>query len=121
MADGKAHAHGEVHTHSAIPYVITYAVLFVLTITTFLLAEINMGRWSFIVAMLIAFTKGMFVILFFMHLREQKGASRLTLGIAVLFVVLLITLSCADVSTRFPLALPPGSARALAATAAIAH
>jgi cytochrome c oxidase subunit 4 len=113
MAEGKAHAQGEVHVHSALPYVLTYVALFILTITTFLLAEVRMGEWSFVVAMLIAFTKGMLVVLFFMHLADQKGASRLTLGIAILFVLLLITLSCADVSTRFPLALPPGSDRAL--------
>lgn len=113
MADGKAHAAGEIHKHSAVPYVITYVILFILTITTYAAAHVHLGEWSFIVAMAIAVTKGLFVILFFMHLIDQKGLSRLTVGIAFLFVLLLIVLSCADVSTRFPLALPPGSVRTL--------
>jgi hypothetical protein len=33
------------------------------------------------------------------------------MGIAVFFVLLLITLVISDMSTRFPLALPPGSFR----------
>ena len=59
--------------------------------------------------MFIALVKAMFVILFFMHLWDQKGPSRLTLAIAVVFVLLLITLTISDAATRFPLALPPGS------------
>lgn len=109
MAHGKAHA----HSHSAVPYLLTYAALFILTITTYEVAHVDLGEWSFIIAMAIAVTKGLLVLFFFMHLVEQRGLSRLTVGIAVLFVLLLIALSCADVSTRFPLALPPGSVRTL--------
>ena len=55
----------------------------------------------------------MLVILFFMHLWDQPGPNRLTLAIAVMFVLLLITLTLTDAATRFPLAMPPGSHRAL--------
>jgi cytochrome c oxidase subunit 4 len=108
-------AHDEEHVnHSSVMYFVTVGVLYTLTVVTFALAHIHLGEWSFLIAMAIAVTKGMFVILFFMHLWDQKGPSRLTLAIAVLFVLLLIALSCADISTRFPLALPPGSFRAIA-------
>jgi cytochrome c oxidase subunit 4 len=108
--DHDAHAHA--HNHSAKPYFLTAAALYVGTILTYTLSKKDFGEWSFIIAMAIAFTKGSLVVLFFMHLWDQKGASRLTLAIALLFVMLLILLSCSDVLTRFPLALPPGSFRA---------
>ena len=69
--------------------------------------------WSFIVAMTIAIAKGSAVVLFFMHLWDQTGPSRLTMAIAIVFVLLLITLTLSDAFTRFPLALPPGSFRSV--------
>jgi len=99
--------------HSAKMYIVTVVVLYVLTIVTFELSHRHLGEWSFLIAMSIAFTKGMFVVLFFMHLWDQTGPNRLTMAIAILFVLLLIALAIADVSTRFPLALPPGSFRSL--------
>lgn len=108
-----AHDNGHAHEHSAKMYFVTAGVLYCLTVLTFLLARHPMGEWSFAIAMAIACTKGMFVILFFMHLWDQTGPSRLTMGIAVFFVLLLITLVISDMSTRFPLALPPGSFRSL--------
>jgi cytochrome c oxidase subunit IV len=107
-------AHGEGHKHSAVPYILTYAFLFICTVLTFELAtKYDFGRLSFGIAMLIATAKAMSVILFFMHLWDQKGPSRLTLAIAFVFVLLLITMTVADISTRFPLALPPGSFRSI--------
>jgi cytochrome c oxidase subunit 4 len=104
--------HGHAN-HSAKPYIFTVIALYVFTILTFTFAQHDFGEWNFFIAMAIAITKGMLVILFFMHLWDQPGPNRLTLAIAVLFVLLLIVLSCADISTRFPLALPPGSFRSL--------
>ena len=104
-------SHDEAHEHSARPYVFTVLALFALTITTYTFAKHDFGEWSFIIAMTIAVTKGSLVVLFFMHLKDQRGASRLTLIIAILFVLLLISLVIADLNTRFPLALPPGSFR----------
>lgn len=106
------HGHGGGH-HSAKMYYVTYLVLAVCTLLTFTAAQHDFGELSFAIGMLIAFVKAMFVILFFMHLYEQKGLSRLTMLIAVVFVLLLITLTLSDAATRFPLAMPPGSHRAL--------
>jgi cytochrome c oxidase subunit 4 len=105
------HEHGG-HEHSATPYYVTVVLLFALTILTYTCAQyFHLGAAAFPVAMLIAVTKGSLVVLFFMHLKDQRGASRLTLVIAILFVLLLISLVIADLNTRFPLALPPGSFR----------
>ena len=110
MAHDEHDAHA--HNHSAKPYIFTALALYAGTILTFALAHKDFGEWSFIIAMAIAFTKGTLVVLFFMHLWDQTGPSRLTMAIAILFVGLLILLSCSDILTRFPLALPPGSFRA---------
>ena len=101
------------HKHSAKMYIVTAVVLYCLTFLTFSAASWDLGRGNFALAMAIAFTKGMFVVLFFMHLWDQAGPNRLTMAIAITFVLLLITLTIADVSTRFPLALPPGTFRAV--------
>jgi cytochrome c oxidase subunit 4 len=94
-------------------YYVTYLVLAACTVLTFTAAQHNFGEWSFAIAMFIALVKAMFVILFFMHLWDQPGPNRLTMAIAVTFVLLLITLTLTDAATRFPLAMPPGSHRAL--------
>ena len=106
------HGHGA-HQHSARMYIVTYFVLAACTIATYTAAQHDFGRLSFALAMFIALFKASFVVLFFMHLWDQTGPSRLTMGIAVLFVLLLITLTLTDAATRFPLALPPGSYRSL--------
>jgi cytochrome c oxidase subunit 4 len=67
---------------------------------------VHLGEWSLVAALLIAATKGSIVALFFMHLWDRPGTSRLVLVGATLFVVVLVTLVVADVSTRFPFALP---------------
>lgn len=104
--DGHAHAH-----HSARSYVFTAIALYCFTFLTYTAAQHDFGAWNFVIAMAIAVTKGTLVALFFMHLWDQTGVNRLTMVIALLFVVLLITMSIADEMTRFPLALPPGSFR----------
>jgi caa(3)-type oxidase subunit IV len=110
-------AHAHEHKHSVLPYVLTFLWLAMCTVATYSLAHKSLGRWSFIIAMTIAVAKGSAVVLFFMHLWDQKGGSRLTITIALLFVVLLISLTISDAVTRFPLALPPGSFRSLAPVA----
>ena len=110
--DNHAHAHRE-HGHSARMYYVTYLVLAACTLLTYTAAQHDFGEWSFAIAMLIAVVKASFVVLFFMHLWDQRGTSRLTMAISVVFVLLLITLTISDAETRFPLAMPPGSHRAL--------
>ena len=105
--------HGHAHQHSARMYIVTFAVLAVCTVLTFTLAQQDFGRWNFFIAMLIACVKASFVVLFFMHLWDQPGPNRLTMAIAMTFVLLLITMTISDIATRFPLALPPGSFRSI--------
>ena len=91
----------------ALRYLAGWLALLLLTGLTFLLSSIEMGVWSLAAALAIAVTKGSIVALFFMHLWDHRGAVRLVLVVAVLFVIILSTIVAADVTTRFPLALPP--------------
>jgi cytochrome c oxidase subunit IV len=94
-------------TLGAVRYLICWLALALLTGLTFGLSTIGMGGWSLPVALVIAVTKASIVALFFMHLWDHPGVSRVVLVAAVMFVVLLSTLVVADVMTRFPAALPP--------------
>jgi cytochrome c oxidase subunit IV len=88
-------------------YLLCWLALALLTGLTFGLSTVEMGRWSLVASLGIALTKGILVALFFMHLWDHRGASRLVLVTATLFVVVLSTLVVTDVLTRFPPALPP--------------
>jgi cytochrome c oxidase subunit 4 len=101
------------HSHLA-RYVVVWAVLLVLTITTWGLSRLHLpGGWAIFVALLIASGKGAIVALFFMHLWDQSGANRLVFLTSLVFVALLILIVLSDNSTRFRLANPPGSEGAL--------
>jgi cytochrome c oxidase subunit 4 len=108
-----ANDHDHAHVHSATMYFVTFGVLALCTILTYTAAQHNFGEWSFALAMFIACVKASFVVLFFMHLWDQPGPNRLTMSIAFVFVGVLITLTLTDAATRFPLAMPPGSHRAV--------
>jgi cytochrome c oxidase subunit IV len=87
-------------------YVLGFAALVLLTGLTFALSTVELGAWSLVVALGIAITKGSIIALYFMHLRDHAGASRLVLAIAVIFVAVLSLLVVADVLTRYPGARP---------------
>ncbi len=97
-------------------YALVWAALLVFTILTWGLSRFHFGGgWGLVVALAIAITKGSLVVLFFMHLWDQRGANRLVLATSLVFVALLIGLTLSDNATRFRLANPPGSDGALPA------
>jgi len=95
--------------HSALPYFAVWVALLLLTGTTYATGRMHLGKWALPLALAIAVTKSLLVILIFMHLWEQKGANRLVIGTSFVFVALLISLTVADVGTRFALSTPAGA------------
>jgi cytochrome c oxidase subunit 4 len=83
--------------------------LLILTFTTYVTGRMHLGTLALPLALTIAVTKSLLVILFFMHLWEQKGANRIVIGTSFVFVALIVTLTVADVATRFPLSTPAGA------------
>lgn len=95
-------------------YVAVWAALVGLTLLSFLLSRAHLGAAEIVFALAIAAAKTVLVLLFFMHLLEQRTTNTVVVVTAVSFVVLLASLSAADVATRqtFPPApTPPRSTR----------
>ncbi len=115
MAEG-THATAETEAHpGAARYVIVWVALLVLTLATYSAWRVHLPEpWHLLAAMGIAVAKAGLVALFFMHLWEHRGPTRLVFATSLVFVALLIGLVLLDNSTRFELANPPREgARAL--------
>jgi cytochrome c oxidase subunit 4 len=78
-----------------------WAALLAGTVITYEVAKIDLGVFNAAVALIIATTKALLVVLFFMHL---KGASEKLLKLVVIstifFLFILLALSMADYGTR---------------------
>jgi|SRR5579871_915766 len=96
-----------------IEYVLTFVALVALTLLSFGASRMDLGRFDVVVALAIACAKTTLVMLFFMHLYEQRFANRLVPIVSILLITILISLVATDVATRhtFPKApAPPVSA-----------
>jgi cytochrome c oxidase subunit 4 len=103
----KAASHDDhARSHSPATYVIVFIALMVLAGATYALGEGKLGAWSLPFAMTVACIKAGLVLAFFMHLAEHKGAVRVAVALAVVFLLLLIVISIGDVATRFKPANP---------------
>ena len=111
MASAGEKEQAHVHHASAMRYVICWVLLAIGTILTYTMSNVELGAWSLAVAMLIAVSKATIVVLFFMHLWDHTGANRLVFVVSVFFVLVLIAIVIMDFDTRWPLSLPPTSAR----------
>jgi cytochrome c oxidase subunit IV len=76
-------------------YVGIWALLIVLTVTTALVSEIELGPWNIVLAMAIAVTKATLVVLIFMHVKWGSSLTKLFVvgGLGWLAILLAITLS----------------------------
>lgn len=82
----------------------TYAwvllALLLLTAATLLLSFVPLGMFHMPVALLIAAAKTVLILLYFMHVIEQRYTIRVVLLVAVLLLGSLIVLTVADTATR---------------------
>ena len=74
--------------------------LLVLTLATTLVARVDLGPWNFVLAMLIAMTKVLLIVLYFMHLRYGPGLMRLVAAGGVLWLMILLLGTMDDFLTR---------------------
>ena len=81
-------------------YVAVFAALIVLTLATVAVSYVDLGPASVVVALSIAFTKAVLVVLFFMHLRESSGLVWVVAGGGFFWLAILIALTMSDVLTR---------------------
>ncbi len=81
-------------------YVAVFAALVFLTLVTVGVSYVDLGPLSVVVALTIAFTKALLVVLFFMHLRESSGLIWVVAGGGFFWLAILIGLTMSDVVTR---------------------
>src|SRR3984885_2591451 len=81
-------------------YVGVFLALMALTALTTGVAYIDLGAWNTVVALAIAVTKMLLVVLFFMHVKYATGLTRVIIIAGFFWLAIMITLSCQDELTR---------------------
>ena len=94
------------HIDSVKTYAVIWITLLVLTVVTTLVAFVDLGPFSVVVALTIAVVKMMLVALFFMHLRHSTILTKVVVGGGMLWLGILLLLSLSDFVTRGWLPVP---------------
>src|SRR5579872_1719015 len=100
MSDHAEHAEHAEHVVPVSTYVTIFFALLVGTALTTWVAYIDLGVFNTVVALLIAVIKMSLVVLFFMHVKYNKGLSRIVIVAAFFWLGIMITLSLSDELTR---------------------
>ena len=86
-------------THHIVPYK-TYGLilllLLILTSITVLVTQIELSKWSAIVALILAGTKTILVLAIFMHLKFDKGIYKIMAVSIILLLGVVITITFLD-------------------------
>jgi cytochrome c oxidase subunit 4 len=88
------------HIVSKTIYFAIFGALIVLTVLTYMVALIDLGRLNVVVALAVAVTKAMLVVLFFMHVRYSTRLTKVVVIAGFFWLALLIVLTMADYFTR---------------------
>jgi cytochrome c oxidase subunit 4 len=89
-------------------YFVIFGSLLAMTALTTGMAYVDLGPWNTVVALVIACCKATLVILFFMHWRWSTRLVRTVILSALLWLVILITLTCTDFFSRNWTPVPEG-------------
>lgn len=92
--------HAEHHIVSPLQYTFVYISLLVGTAITVAAANIDMGVFNPIVALAIASTKMVIVILFFMHVKYQSHLIKTTVAVGFFMFLVLVTMTLSDYISR---------------------
>jgi cytochrome c oxidase subunit IV len=89
------------HISSVKLYITIWITLMVGTMLTVAAAKIDLGVFNPIVALAIASTKAVLVVLFFMHVKyAHEKLTKMVIVTAIFFFLILLALTMADYSTR---------------------
>lgn len=92
--------HAEHHIVTPLQYGYVYITLLAFTLLTIFAADWNMGVFNPVVALGIASTKAVVVILFFMHVKYQSGLIKMTVASGFFTFLILITMTLSDYISR---------------------
>ena len=88
------------HTVSTKTYVVVFAVLMILLVLTVAAAQIPNPLVNIVVAITIATTKAILILLYFMHLRFSSSLTRVFAAAGFVWLVLLLGLISEDYLSR---------------------
>jgi cytochrome c oxidase subunit 4 len=97
------------HVSPKSTYYAIFGALMVLTVVTIVVAYQPLGSWNFPVAISIAVTKATLVILFFMHAKYSSKLTKLFVGTAFFFLLIMLTLTMTDNMSRGMKTYPGGA------------
>ncbi len=92
--------HADHHIVSPKVYALIFGALLVGTGLTVWAAFIEMGPFNPIIALAIACTKAVLVVLYFMHIRYSSKLMKLTVASGVFMFMVLISMTLADYMSR---------------------
>jgi cytochrome c oxidase subunit 4 len=81
-------------------YVVIWAALMFLLFLTWGVAQINLGAFNTVVALIIAVMKMLLVILFFMHVRYSPRLTWIFVSAGFIWLLIMIDLTLSDYLTR---------------------
>lgn len=87
-------------------YYTVFLALMVLTVITWAITYVDLGEFNLILALAVAITKAMLVIIYFMHLKWSPKLIKVTIGSSVFFLLIMFTLTLSDYLSRPELGLP---------------
>lgn len=96
------------HVEPKSVYFKVFAALMALTALTVWVSYRDLGDLSIVVALAIAVTKALLVILYFMHVRHSPPLTRVVVVGGFLWLVILLVLTLSDYFSRNWLPAPPG-------------
>ena len=91
---------GEPHVVPRTVYFAVFTALLVLTATTTAISFVDLGPWSTVVALAIAFVKATLVVLFFMHVKYSPRLTQIVIAGGLFWLAILIALTLADFVSR---------------------
>ena len=96
-------------THHVEPkrmYFAVFGALMVLTVLTVWVATVDLGALNIVVALAIATSKALLVVLFFMHVRHSPPLTQVVIAAGFLWLIILLVLLLSDYFSRSWLPVP---------------
>ena len=81
-------------------YIFVLLALLVLTVVTYLVSRVDLGKLNVVIALAIAAPKVSLVALYFMHARYSSRLTRVVIGAGLAWLAILLTLTLTDYVTR---------------------
>jgi cytochrome c oxidase subunit 4 len=92
--------HAEHHIVTPVQYAMVFGALLLGTVITVIAADIDLGPFNPVIALGIACTKAVIVILFFMHVKYQSNLIKMTVASGFFTFLVLITMTLSDYMSR---------------------